>query len=202
GAPLAFGTATTLTFTNGLSSAGGSMRLYKAQSATITASQGALTTTGGDRLAVTVSPASPSGAASAISASPSSRIADGSAASTLTVQTKDAFGNGLTSGGASVVLSSDRGTHSSVSDNADGTYSASLTSTSAGLAHVTGTVNGAAIGPPATVTFLPDSVSAGHTTVAASSGSASTDTGSTVTVTVTAKDANDNTIPNAHVTLD
>src|SRR5205807_2336117 len=102
----------------------------------------------------------------------------------------------------SVVLSSDRGTHSSVSDNADGTYSASLTSTSAGLAHVTGTVNGAAIGTPATVTFLPDSVSAGHTTVAASSGSASTDTGNTVTVTVTAKDANDNTIPNAHVTLD
>ena len=57
GTPVAFGTPTTITFSNGVASAGGSVRLTKAESALLTVTQGGLTTTGADRLAVTVSPA-------------------------------------------------------------------------------------------------------------------------------------------------
>ena len=43
GAAVDFGTATTITFTNGVSSAGGSMVLYKAETANIVATQGGST---------------------------------------------------------------------------------------------------------------------------------------------------------------
>ena len=46
GPPVNFGTATTITFTNGVSSAGGSMILYKNETASIVATQGGITTTG------------------------------------------------------------------------------------------------------------------------------------------------------------
>ena len=62
-----------------------------------------------------------------ISASPSAIDADGSSTSTITVRARDANDNGLTGGGATVVLSSTLGTLGSVSDNGDGTYSATLT---------------------------------------------------------------------------
>jgi hypothetical protein len=60
GAAVTFGSAATLTFTNGVSTAGASMVLYKAESPNVVATDGAITTTGGNRLAVTVSPASTS----------------------------------------------------------------------------------------------------------------------------------------------
>jgi adhesin/invasin len=51
-------------------------------------------------------------------------VADGSATSTLTVRVKDVNDNQLAAGGATVVLATDRGTLSSVTDNGDGTYTA------------------------------------------------------------------------------
>ncbi|MHA8102750.1 hypothetical protein PQG46_13015, partial [Aquirufa nivalisilvae] len=51
-----FGTATSLTFTNGVATS--SMVLYKAESSTVSATDGTISSTGGDRLSVTVSPAS------------------------------------------------------------------------------------------------------------------------------------------------
>ena len=60
GAAVALGTGATITFTNGVATAGGSLRLYKAESVTISATDGTLSTTGSDRLPVTVGPATAS----------------------------------------------------------------------------------------------------------------------------------------------
>src|SRR5258708_39191737 len=90
---------------------------------------------------------------------------------------------------------------STVTDNTDGTYTATLRSTSAGDAHVTGTLNSAAITGQATVTFVPGAVDASHSTVIASSGTASTDAPANVTITVAIADAHDNPISGAAVML-
>ncbi|MEE9131969.1 MAG: Ig-like domain-containing protein, partial [Gemmatimonadota bacterium] len=99
------------------------------------------------------------GAASAgtstITAAPSAIAADGASTSTVTVQLKDAGGNDLTVGGDAVTLATDLGTLGAVTDNGDGSYTATLTSsTTAGAATVTGTVNTVAITSDVTVSFL------------------------------------------------
>ena len=94
----------------------------------------------------------PSTATSTITASPTSIVADGTTTSTVTVQLKDANGNDLSASGGTVALSTDAGTLSSVTDNTDGTYTATLTSaTTAGTATITGTLGGTAITDDATV---------------------------------------------------
>ncbi len=80
--------------------------------------------------------------------------ADGTSASTITVQLKDAIGNNLTAGGDIVTLSTTLGTLGTVADDANGTYEATLTGTTPGTATVTGTVNGVAITDTATVDLL------------------------------------------------
>ncbi len=92
---------------------------------------------------------------SSISASPASITADGSSTSTITVQLKDANGNNLSSSGGTVSLSSTAGTLSSVTNNNNGTYSATLTSaTTAGSATITGQLAASALSSTASVTFI------------------------------------------------
>ena len=99
-------------------------------------------------------PGPPSGATSQISASPTSIPANGTSTSTITVELRDASGTPLTTGGATVALSTTAGSLSGVIDNGNGTYTATLTSAStAGSATVSGTVNGSAIVDTAVVTF-------------------------------------------------
>ena len=74
---------------------------------------------------VPIGPAS--GATSTIGASPGSIAPDGSSTSTITVQLEDAAGNDLIAGGDTVALSTTGGTLSAVTDNHDGTYTATLT---------------------------------------------------------------------------
>jgi len=106
--------------------------------------------------AFAITPGSPSGATSEITSDPASIAADGSSTSLITAVLRDAFGNRLTSGGNLVALATDRGTLGTVSDRGDGTYTATLTSsTSAGTATVTGTVGGVGIVDTATVVFSP-----------------------------------------------
>src|SRR5690606_33148216 len=62
--------------------------------------------------------------------------------STITVQLKDAAGNNLTSSGGTVVLTTTLGTLDDFQDNADGTYTATLSSTVPGTAIITGTLDG------------------------------------------------------------
>jgi hypothetical protein len=75
------------------------------------------------------------------------------------VQLKDANGNNLTSGGDPVALSTDLGSLGTVTDNGNGTYTATLTAgTTAGTATVTGTLNAVAITDTATVEFTAPAV--------------------------------------------
>ena len=91
---------------------------------------------------------------STIVASPTAIAADGTSTSTITVQLRDADGFPLSSGGDDVTLSTTLGTLSTIRDAGNGTYTATLRSTTAGgTARVTGTVNGAPITDDATVTF-------------------------------------------------
>ncbi|HXC99268.1 MAG TPA: invasin domain 3-containing protein, partial [Verrucomicrobiae bacterium] len=106
-----------------------------------------------------IPPAPPSsGSNTVITANPSSLGADGRSAAIVTVQARDRVNNNLTSSGGIVTLSTSSGSISGVTDNSDGTYTAILTApTVPGLANITGTIAGSAIGNPAAVTFTPGS---------------------------------------------
>jgi large repetitive protein len=99
----------------------------------------------------TFKPGSASVAASTIVASPTTQTAGGN--STITVTLKDANGNQLTSGGATVAIDSSLGSVGSVTDHNDGTYTATLTSTTAGPATVSFSINGTESTNTASVTF-------------------------------------------------
>ena len=102
----------------------------------------------------TITAGSASAAESTISAGPASIVANGSSTSTVTVQLKDASGNDLTSSGGTVTLTTDQGSLSNITDQGDGTYTATLTSsTSVTTATITGTLDGTAISDSATVAF-------------------------------------------------
>lgn len=101
-----------------------------------------------------VTPGAASPATTLISASPTVIFNDGFATSTITVQVKDAEGNNRTTGGATVALSTTSGSLSSVTDNSNGTYTATLTSSViAGTATITGTLNAASITDNAQVEY-------------------------------------------------
>ncbi|MDA3933307.1 MAG: choice-of-anchor D domain-containing protein [Gammaproteobacteria bacterium] len=123
------------------------------------------TRSGGDNLAAgdsapfTVDAGAASPATSTITTNPASIPADGTSTAAITVQLKDASGNNLTTGGDTVTLATDRGTLGAVTDNANGTYTATLTSgTTTGTATITGTVNGVVIADTATVEFVQSAV--------------------------------------------
>jgi uncharacterized repeat protein (TIGR02543 family) len=111
---------------------------------------------------VTFSPdnANPSVTTSTITAS-TPHTADGSDASTVTVQLKDANGNNLTAGGQTVVVSADGSAQvSAVTDNTDGTYTATITNTVAETITVSATVGGQPItSGNASVVFVPGAAS-------------------------------------------
>ena len=95
---------------------------------------------------------------STVLASPTTVIADGSSTSIVTVQTFDQFGNQFHNGGDNIVISTDFGAISSTTDNLDGTYTATITSQTAGLATITATLGGITItgGSVQQVTFITD----------------------------------------------
>src|SRR5690606_6342473 len=98
----------------------------------------------GDNLAdtagVEISVGAASLTASTITADPSTITTDGS--STITVQLKDAAGNNLTAPGATDALSLHDALPIYFQDNADGTYTATLSSTIPGTATISGTLDG------------------------------------------------------------
>ncbi len=204
----AFGAGTSLTFTSGVSTAGGSMILYAAEAATIAATDGTIGTgTGGQTLVVTVSPAA---AAKFILTGTAAQTAGTSQQVTLTAQ--DAYGNTATgytgahnitfSGAAS---SSNPVTAPTVTDNtatarAFGTSTA-LTFT-AGVSTVGGSMTLYASGTP-TIAATDGTVSTSNAngqslavTVSAAAAAKLVITGSTTqtagtsqTITITAQDA-------------
>jgi uncharacterized protein YjdB len=88
-----------------------------------------------------------------ITADPTELPADGTTASTVTVRLFDASEEPITESGGPVTLSATVGDVGVVTDHGDGTYTALLTSTEAGTALITGTLDGEPIDDSAQVTF-------------------------------------------------
>ncbi len=146
------GQGTTPAFTGGVL-ASRTVSITNTGTCSITATNSAGPETGTSNT-FTVNPGAPSAATTTISASPTVIFNDGFSTSTITVQVKDAEGNNVTSGGQTVALSVTDGSLSGVTDHGDGTYTATLTSSViAGVATITGTLNGNAITDNATVEY-------------------------------------------------
>jgi uncharacterized repeat protein (TIGR01451 family) len=91
---------------------------------------------------------------SGLVSSKSKLIANGASIGTITVVSRDGFDNIRVSNADALVLATSGGTLGTVTDNHDGTYTASLTSgTVRGTAKVSGTINGQALKDTASVTL-------------------------------------------------
>jgi hypothetical protein len=141
----------------------------------------------------------PTNANTTITADPATITADGTATSTVTVNIADSNGDLLTASAGTVALvsSSSSTTISSVTDNSDGSYTATVSDTVAGTVTISGTLNDAAITDTAEIVFEadttgtaadPDPTSA-NTTIEASATELVNDT-LTSTVTVQIADTN------------
>ena len=125
-----------------------------------------------EQAALNVAAGSGSGGTTTLAAAQTSIVADGASTTTITIALKDSYGNSLTSGGAVVALSTTGGTLSSVTDNGDGTYSATLTApVTPGSGTVSGTVDGSPIAATATVTFTNSDVTPPSLFAASAAGS-------------------------------
>jgi hypothetical protein len=90
-----------------------------------------------------------------ITADPTTILANGTSTSTVTVTVRDEEGNRIPSGGDDIQLFTTAGSLGPVTDRNDGTYTATLTSsTTSGIATITGLFNGEPIDDFATVRFL------------------------------------------------
>ncbi len=142
-----------------------------------------------------VPPADPTNSNTTVAAAPTSVVADGSTTSTLTVTLADANGNLLSASGGTVVLSSTgSATIGAVTDNGNGTYTATVTNTVAESVTISGTLDGANITDTTTITFTVGAADPtnSNTTVAAAPTSVVADGSTTSTLTVTLADANGN----------
>ncbi len=145
GTAIAFGSATAITFTNGVATVSGAsngvMRLYKAETASITVAEGGSYTS--NALSVTANPLGISSLSLAVaSATPSAGAADN-----LTITAKDTYGNTATSYNATLNLTFSGGTGTRTVTNSSGAAinfgTATALSFVSGVASVTGSSNGA-----------------------------------------------------------
>ncbi|WP_300496621.1 invasin domain 3-containing protein [Marinobacter sp.] len=108
-----------------------------------------------DTASVEFAPGDANGSQSTIATSLPTLVADSNTQSGLAVQAVDENGNALTTGGDTVTLSATLGTVGNVTDNGDGSYSATFTSgNTTGSSNITGTINGVAIGNTGTITLV------------------------------------------------
>ena len=112
------------------------------ESTSITATNSAGSEAGSSNL-FAVNPAAASPDSSLIIVDNNTLIADGASIADISILLRDQFGNDLIAGGDEVLISkTGAGTLSSITDNSDGTYSATLTAPNAvGSAVLTGTIN-------------------------------------------------------------
>ncbi len=163
-------------------------------------------TVGGSAIASTTSvqfvPGAPSTATSTVEAGSVTLAADGASQTTVSVKLKDAQGNAMTSGGSAVAITSTLGAVSAVTDNQNGTYTATLTApTTVGTATISATVGGAAIAQTASVQLLPGQMSTFRSTVAASDLVVRADGYSKASIVVKLKDDYDHPLPGKRVML-
>ncbi|WP_164969664.1 beta strand repeat-containing protein, partial [Aquirufa rosea] len=194
-----FGTATTITFTNGVASA--TLKLYRAETATIVATQGSLASAGSDRLSVVVSPASLSKFAVSLS---TPQVNGQAFTSSNIVTAQDAYGNTITSFDASTnnvtVTTSLSGSISglsginklnSASDFVNGVADVATKLIYTGTSG-TGTFTFTAATGGASGTSANVAISGGTATKLVVTGSASQTAGASQSITITARDASGN----------
>ena len=145
---------------------------------------------------VTVVPGTVSLSKSTLTLSASQVISGNSASVTLVA--RDSTGNQEFGGGLTVAFGlgtgSASGTISAVTDNGNGTYTATITGTKAGSNTITATIGGQKITSTApTVTVVPGAVSLSQSTITVSASQVTS--GGTATVTLVARDANGNQEP-------
>ncbi|MBU7318284.1 Ig-like domain-containing protein, partial [Paenibacillus oleatilyticus] len=132
---------------------------------------------------------------SEVSSAQSSLAADGTSQTTVTVKLKDAQGNAWPTGGSAVAIASTLGTVSAVTDNHDGTYTATLTApTMVGTATISAMVGGFPIAKTASVQFVPGAPSAATSAVEAGNVTLAADGASQTTISVKLKDAQGNAL--------
>ncbi len=139
---------------------------------------------------VKVTPAAVSLSQSTISVSLATVAAGGQ--TTVTLTARDAYGNQETAGGSTIVFSlgtgTAGGTFSAVTDNGNGTYTATFTGTKAGSNTIKATIGRQAVTSTSpTVKVTPAAVSLSQSTI--SVGAATIAAGGQTTVTLTARDA-------------
>jgi len=146
GSAVDFGTATTITFSSGVASvssgSNGAMVLYAAETAAVSVTDGTISSA--TPQTVVVSATSVDAGQSTLAASASTATVNSTL--TVSVQARDSYGNALSVGGSTVVITQDSGsaTVSSVTDNSDGTYSAVVTApATAGTSTFSATLGGA-----------------------------------------------------------
>ncbi len=168
--------------------------------ATVTATVGGSALTG--TATVQFVAGAPSSVNSTLAVANSSLTADGTSQTTVTVKLKDSQGNALTTGGATVGITSTSGTVSAVTDNHNGTYTATLTApVTVGTATVSATVGGSALTGTATIQFVPGAPSSVNSTLAVGNSSLTADGTSQTTVTVKLKDAQGNALTTGGATV-
>ncbi|MBI3991295.1 MAG: hypothetical protein HY350_04005, partial [Candidatus Omnitrophica bacterium] len=171
GAAVNFGTATTITFTNGVATAGGSMVLYKAESVTINVSNGSVNSNSGHGLSVTINAASASQLS--FSQQPSNATAGVAISPAVTVQVYDQFQNLRTS------------------DNSTSVTISIGTNPAGGV--LSGTLTNAASAGIATFNNLSISVGGNGYTLSASSSGLTSATSNTFNISVVSSTASDAT---------
>ncbi len=130
-----------------------------------------------------------------ITSNVTSILADGLSTATIIIQLKDRNGINLTQGGVNVALTTTNGVLSNVIDNLDGTYRATLTSsTTPGGATIQGTLNESAISDVEVVSFSALPADATTSQVDSSPASIIADGLSTSTITVQLKDSAGNNL--------
>ncbi|WP_276364558.1 gliding motility-associated C-terminal domain-containing protein [Daejeonella sp. H1SJ63] len=203
---VSFATATPVRFTNGIATVSsgnnGRMSLYKAELATISASDGSITASGSDRLSVTVSAASYNKLAVSLT---SPQLNDIAFTGTNTVTAQDAYGNTITGFDASannVTVTSGLGGAITGLSGTDVLNNASDFNN--GVADLTNTLTYTGTTGTGTFTFTPASGSAvtssaitvnpGAATKLVITGSSTQIAGNSQVLTLTAKDVSGNTV--------
>ncbi|EOY5726390.1 invasin domain 3-containing protein, partial [Enterobacter cloacae] len=145
---------------------------------------------------VTLNPGVPVVANSTLTAAPAGITADGTDAATLTLTLKDTNNNPVPGQTVAFLSSLSNSAAGPVTDNHDGSYTASLTGTTSGTTTVTVTVGGSAFSVTAAgVTLKPGAPVAANSTLTASPLSIVADNTATSALTLTLKDANNNLVP-------
>ena len=138
---------------------------------------------------VTVTPRPVTAVASTITSDSPSIVADGTDAAVITITARDATGAAVTASAGTVTVATTFGTLSAVTDNNDGTYTATLTATAVGNATVSFTLAGTPGTSTVAVAVIPRPADATTSTITSDSARIIADGVDVATITIVARDS-------------